>query len=178
MTGNVVTRRTIMVGIALVAALSAGGSAIASTGGAEAASLEQRVLSEINDFRVGHGLEPLRAQAGLAKAASQHTSEMLARGYFGHASANGASFHKRMARYYPQRAQTESWGAGENLAWASGQPSAASFLSAWLASPHHRANLLDPNYRDAGVGVAIVARAPGAFGGRAVTVVTLDLGYR
>lgn len=166
-----------MIGIALAVVLSAGGSAVASTRGADAASLEQRVLSEINDFRADHGLAPLRAQIGLARAASQHTSEMVARGYFGHASANGTPFEKRVARYYP-RPRTESWGAGENLAWHSGQPGAASFVSAWLASPHHRANLLDPSYREAGVAVAIAARAPGAFGGRAVTVVTLDLGYR
>lgn len=167
-----------MVGIALAVALSAGGSAVASTRGTEAGSLEQRVLSEINDFRADHGLAPFRAQAGLAKAATQHTSEMVARGYFAHASANGTPFQKRVASYYPHRSRTEGWGAGENLAWGSSQRSAASFVSAWLASPRHRANLLDPKYRDAGVAVVIAGGAPGAFGGRAVTVVTLDLGYR
>lgn len=83
-----------------------------------------------------------------------------------------------MVSYYPHQSRTERWGAGENLAWGSSQRSAASFVSAWLASPRHQANLLDPKYRDAGVAVVIAERAPGAFGGRAVTVVTLDLGYR
>lgn len=167
-----------MVGIALAAALSAGGSAAASTRGTKAASLEQRVLSEINALRADHGLAPLRLQDGLARAAAQHSSEMVARGYFAHASADGTGFQKRVAAYYPPRSRTGGWGAGEDLAWGSSQRHATSFVSAWMTSPAHRANLLDSRFRDAGVAVVIAARAPGAFGGRPVTVVTLDLGYR
>ena len=99
-----------MVGIALAAALSAGGSAAASTRGTEAASLEQRVLSEINALRAGHGLVPLRSQAGLARAATRHSSEMVAQGYFGHASADGTTFQKRVAGYYPPRSRTAELG--------------------------------------------------------------------
>jgi uncharacterized protein YkwD len=34
----------------------------------------------------------------------------------------------------------------------------AAIVASWMASPGHRANILDPDFRDSGVGV--VARAP------------------
>jgi uncharacterized protein YkwD len=43
--------------------------------------------------------------------------------------------------------------AGENLAWGTGDAGTArAIVAAWLASPEHRANLLRPSFRRAGVG--------------------------
>jgi hypothetical protein len=42
--------------------------------------------------------------------------------------------------------------AGENLAY--GFSSSSAILTGWMASPEHRANILDTNYQDVGFGVA------------------------
>lgn len=46
-----------------------------------------------------------------------------------------------------------SWRAyGENI--ASGQPTAAAVVAAWMNSPAHRANILNPSFTDVGTGYA------------------------
>ncbi len=47
-----------------------------------------------------------------------------------------------------------------------------------MASPEHRANILSPKWREIGVSSVHVARAPGVFGGREVTIITADFGVR
>src|SRR4051812_11330217 len=64
-------------------------------------TLEQGVLADLNALRRQHGRAPFRLSARLSAAARQHTAEMAARGYFSHDSANGSSFDRRIARYYP-----------------------------------------------------------------------------
>jgi uncharacterized protein YkwD len=61
--------------------------------------------------------------------------------------------------------------AGENIAWGTGaRGSARAIVTAWLASPGHRANLLRPSFRLVGVGDAM-----GTFlGYRGARVVTVD----
>ena len=52
------------------------------------------------------------------------------------------------------------WQVGENLAWGSGVKSTARrIVLAWMDSPGHKRNLLDPGYREAGL--AVVAGSPG-----------------
>src|SRR5438552_16896005 len=65
--------------------------------------LEQGVLADINSLRAQHGLAPLRISSRLTAAARQHSSEMPARGYFSHDSANGSPSHRPIARHYPIR---------------------------------------------------------------------------
>jgi uncharacterized protein YkwD len=161
-----------MLSAVLLTALSTG-VALAATGAESAPALGRSLMGQINAVRAAHGLRPLRMQPGLARAATQHSSEMVARGYFGHDSADGTSFQARIASFYPRGRLT-----GENLVWASGAATADVLLGAWLQSPAHRRNLLDVRYRDAGLAAVIATRAPGAFAGRTVTVVTIDLGSR
>jgi uncharacterized protein YkwD len=47
-----------------------------------------------------------------------------------------------------------------------------------MSSPEHRANILDPNWREIGVSAQHVASAPGAYKGLEVTVITTDFGVR
>src|SRR5690349_23927291 len=85
---------------------------------ASLSTLEQGVLADINTLRKQHGLAPLHLSASLSDAARQHSAEMAARGYFSHDSANGSSFDKRIARYYPM-GRNRFWSVGENLLWSS-----------------------------------------------------------
>ena len=139
--------------------------------------LEQGVLTEVNALRRQHGLVPLRRSSGLAAAARQHSTEMANRGYFGHRSADGSSFDRRIGRFYP-RAGYHSWAVGENLLWTEQALDAAGALAIWLKSPHHRRIILTARWREFGLGAAQVVSAPGVYSGRAVTIVTTDFGVR
>jgi uncharacterized protein YkwD len=140
-------------------------------------SLEQGVLSDINTLREEHGLAPLRLSASLSSAARQHSSEMAARGYFSHNSANGSSFDRRIARYYPMGGN-HFWSVGENLLWSSPDVDAGAALNMWWNSPEHRKNMLTARWREIGLSAVHVAAAPGTYGGREVTIVTTDFGVR
>jgi uncharacterized protein YkwD len=140
-------------------------------------ALEQGVLSDINALRREHGLAPLRLSARLSAAARQHSDEMAARGYFSHDSANGSSFDKRIARFYPIGG-THYWAVGENLLWSSPQVDADSALTMWWNSPEHRKNMLTARWREIRLAAVHVAAAPGTYGGREVTIVTTDFGVR
>ena len=140
-------------------------------------SLEQGVLADINALRRQHGLAPLRVSSSLSAAAKQHSSEMAARGYFSHDSANGSSFDRRIARYYPMGG-SRYWSVGENLLWSSPDVDAGGALDMWWNSPEHRKNMLSARWREIGLSAVHVPAAPGTYGGREVTIVTTDFGVR
>src|SRR5438309_1457020 len=140
-------------------------------------TLEQGVLADINSLRAHHGLAPLRISSRLTAAARQHSSEMAARGYFSHESANGSSFDRRIARYYPM-GSSHYWSVGENLLWSSPDVDAGGALTMWWNSPEHRKNMLTARWREIGLSAVHVAAAPGTYGGREVTIVTTDFSVR
>jgi len=55
---------------------------------------------------------------------------------------------------------------------------AAQALRLWLASPPHRANLLDPHWRELGLSAVHSTGAPGVYHGMPATIVTADFGAR
>ena len=130
--------------------------------GARQAATQAGVLHAINAARAAHGLQPLRLDAGLDRAAAVHTAEMLRGNYFAH-----GDFARRMSAFHLGGT------LGENLAWGSGSAgSPRSIVQMWLASPEHRANLLRPGFRRLGLGLGY-----GAFQGQGgATVVTADFG--
>ncbi len=140
-------------------------------------ALEQGVLANINTLRQQHGLAPLHFSSALGAAARQHSSEMASRGYFRHESANGSSFDRRIARFYPM-GHSRYWSVGENLLWSSPDVDASGALNMWFNSPEHRKNMLNGNWREIGLSAVHVAAAPGTYGGREVTIVTADFGVR
>jgi uncharacterized protein YkwD len=169
--------------IALVAAV-AGLSIIAAPAGATShrpaaslSTLEQGVLANINALRRDHGLAPLRLSSNLSAAARQHSAEMASRGYFSHDSANGSSFDRRIARYYPM-GMSHYWSVGENLLWSSPNVEPDGALDMWWNSPEHRKNMLTARWREIGISAVHVPAAAGTYGGREVTIVTTDFGVR
>jgi uncharacterized protein YkwD len=140
-------------------------------------ALEVAVVGRINVLRRGRGLRPLRWNGRLAAAADYHSRDMARGGYFEHDSANGTAFWRRIERFYPSRG-FRSWTVGENLLWASDTYGAPFAVREWMASPPHRENLLSRDWREVGIGAVTVSSAPGAYGGRAVTIVTADFGAR
>ena len=113
----------------------------------------------VNRVRRRHGLRPLRVRRRLSVAARRHARAMVRGGFFSHFSRSGASFVDRIARAgYLRRAR--SWLLGENLAWGAGRRAKpAAVVRAWMRSAAHRRTMLNPRFREIGVGVA--AGAPG-----------------
>jgi len=162
--------------VLLACAVLAAPAGAASTA-VQPTSLELGVLASLNDVRVEHGLSPLRLSSELSAAARQHSSEMGRVGYFAHSSADGSLFWRRIGRYYPV-GRSQRWSVGENLVWNTPDLDAAGALDAWMRSPEHRKNILTPGWREIGISAVLVAAAPGAFGGRGVTIITTDFGVR
>jgi len=140
-------------------------------------NLEQGVLADLNALRRQHGLVPLRLSTSLSMAARQHSTEMASRGYFSHSSFNGASFDRRIARFYPM-GSNRFWSVGENLLWSSPDVDARGALQMWINSPEHLKNMLTGRWREIGLSAVHVFAADGAYGGREVTIVTADFGVR
>jgi uncharacterized protein YkwD len=126
---------------------------------------EQSLLVAVNDVRAAHNLRPLRVDAQLLEAARAHSAELLRANIFEH-----GSFAERIALH-----GVRGPAFGENLAWGTGRlASARSIVSAWMASPGHRANLLRPGWNRIGIG-ALSGRF---LGHRGATVVTADFAGR
>jgi len=140
-------------------------------------ALNRQVLASVNRFRAAHGLVRLRESSALDRSARQHSLEMSRLGYFGHSSANGAAFWRRIQHYYRSR-NYSYWSVGENLLWAAPTVSAGGAMQLWIASPEHLANLLSPRWRQIGVSAVRVVRALGIFHGQRVTIITTDFGVR
>jgi uncharacterized protein YkwD len=139
--------------------------------------LDAAILARINAVRAAHGLRRLRLNARLAAAATTHSRELAAAGLFQHESPNGAAFWKRIDRYYSPLG-FRSWKVGENLLWWSPNTDAAATVAGWLASPPHRKNLLNPDWRELGISAIHDPAAPGTYKGLEVTIVTADFGVR
>ena len=171
-----VKRIAVAVTLALLCGAVAASSAVSARRVA-LTSLEAGVLVRVNEIRAQHRLVPLRLSARLTEAAAQHSEQMAVDGFFDHASADGTSFWKRIGHWY-RPGDRGTWSVGENLLWSSPQVGPGAALRVWMASPEHRANILSPKWREIGVSSVHVARAPGVFGGREVTIITADFGVR
>jgi uncharacterized protein YkwD len=172
-----VSRVAMLAALVAVLLLPTSGQARSRGTVARAGSLQAALVGQVNAFRSAHGLSRLRVSAPLAAAAAAHSTQMARLGYFSHNSANGAPFSRRIVVYYPARGY-RSWTAGENLLWASPDVGAVRALKMWLASPPHRANLLNPRWRELGLSAVHSTRAPGVYGNGPATIVTADFGAR
>ncbi len=171
-----VKRSAVAVTLALLCGAVAAPSAVTARRAA-LTSLEAGVLVRVNEIRAQHRLVPLRLSARLTEAATEHSEQMAVDGFFDHASADGTAFWKRIGHWYAPGGHG-MWSVGENLLWSSPRVGPGAALRVWMASPEHRANILDPRWREIGVSSVHVARAPGFFGGREVTIITTDFGVR
>ncbi|MDJ0985798.1 MAG: CAP domain-containing protein [Desulfobacterales bacterium] len=114
------------------------------------ADFASEVIDLVNIERDAEGLPPLSYDASLATAAQGHSEDMGLQNYFSHTGLDGRTACVRItdAGY--------TWNyCGENI--AAGQPTPEDVIDTWMASPGHRANILNPNFCDIGVGYAYVA---------------------
>jgi uncharacterized protein YkwD len=133
-------------------------------------AVAEATLCLLNGERADHGLAPLTPNGRLASAATAYANDLVAGSYFSHTGRDGSDVLERIERsgYLPRGA---AWLLGENLAWGTGALSTpGSIMSAWMNSPGHRDNILNPDYRE--IGVAVVAGNPKAPDGRGATFAT------
>jgi uncharacterized protein YkwD len=137
----------ILAGIATAPAAAADASTCPSAG-------REGVRCEVNAVRASFGLKALSASAKLRRSAQAHANDMVARHYFAHVSPNGANVNGRVRSAGYLRG-ARSFTVGENIAWGQGPlASPAATVQSWMQSPPHRAIILTPGFREAGVGVA------------------------
>ena len=122
------------------------------------------VLCLVNRERAQNGLAPLSTNAALQAAAEGHSEEMIAADYFEHISPSGLTPVERirMAGYFPS--PELGYVIGENIAWGTLSLSTPqAIVAAWMASPGHRANILESRYVE--TGIAAVPQVPASLSG-------------
>lgn len=111
--------------------------------------INAQVILLSNQARQANGCNVLLAPNPLLDLAAQrHSEDMAQRGYFDHVSPEGldpgdriTSTGYRWSRY------------GENI--AAGYPTAERVVEGWMNSPGHRANILNCDFQEIGVGYAL-----------------------
>lgn len=135
----------------LVAVVSAqlvyAGLQSASVLGTQTDVSSQQLLTETNQARQKSGAEPLIIDPKLSNAATAKATDMFKHDYWAHVSPSGVE-----PWYWIDKAGYTYAVAGENL--AKNFSTAGGVVTAWMNSPKHRDNMLEPRYRDVGFAVA------------------------
>lgn len=105
-----------------------------------------QIIELTNKRRVEEGLLPLSLNQELNEAAKRKAGDMFAFNYWAHTSPSG-----RNPWSFFQEVNYKYLYAGENLARDFSDSS--SVIEAWMNSPTHKDNLLNPSYREIGVAV-------------------------
>lgn len=124
------------------------------------------VISMTNQKRVEAGLPALEFNSALSTAAKKKGEDMLARDYWAHIAPDGTQPWK----FFTEEGYNYRY-AGENLARDFADE--ASAVSAWMASPSHRDNLLSAKYQE--IGIAVVE---GDLAGLESTIIVQLFGTR
>lgn len=113
----------------------------------QAAVTEQarEVLKLVNQERAKQGLKALVFSPQLNNIATMKAKDMADNGYFDHTSPTYGSPFDMLKRFGVKYSA-----AGENI--AAGQKDAAEVMNSWMNSSGHRANILNANYEQIGIG--------------------------
>jgi cysteine-rich secretory family protein len=128
------------VSITILGALVAGLIAVTAPAASALTSVESCFYSATNHERTSRGIPKLSLASDLVSIARKHSEKMAADGTIYHNNNLGNEISGNW------------WAAGENVGMG---PSCDSIQSAFMSSPGHKANILDRDYNQVGVGVAI-----------------------
>lgn len=106
---------------------------------------EQQMLQLVNQERARYGLAPLKVSMELVKVARLKAKDMVEKDYFSHTSPTYGGPFEMMRQF----GITYRYG-GENLA---GAPAVEIAHKNLMNSPGHRANILNANFKEIGIGV-------------------------
>ncbi|MCJ8282808.1 MAG: CAP domain-containing protein, partial [Rivularia sp. ALOHA_DT_140] len=107
--------------------------------------LIEEVIQETNKYRIEAGLQPLVLNLDLSESAQMHSEDMAHNDFFSHTGSNGTRVSDRT-----KSAGYESSFVGQNI--AAGYMSAEEVVRGWMNSPGHRENILNPSYKEIGIG--------------------------
>jgi len=125
---------------------------------------KNELINFANITRANYHLPTLKENPLLNEAAYLKAKDMLEKGYFAHYSPEGFS-----PWYWLQKIGYRYRAAGENL--AIGFVESEQVHQAWLDSPSHRQNILNPKYQE--IGIAVLK---GNFQGSETTIVVQYFG--
>jgi uncharacterized protein YkwD len=110
-----------------------------------ATTLMSQLVTQSNHSRARAGCGQLKVNQALVTASVRHSSYMASTGRFSHTGSGGSNF--------VIRSRTAGYGAamGENIGW--GYRTSSEMFKAWMASPGHRANILNCSAKSVGIGV-------------------------
>ncbi|HEU4984627.1 MAG TPA: CAP domain-containing protein, partial [Nitrososphaera sp.] len=145
----------LVIGIQLLYNVGTTGSVLGEKANISMAAL----LNGTNQARRNRGLDDLKLDEKLNRAAQLKAADMFAKQYWAHDSPDGTQPWKWLAD-----ADYNYSEAGENLAL--NFYTAEATMTAWLNSAEHKENILDPAYTDVGFAVA-----SGMLKGKQATIV-------
>ena len=112
-------------------------------GGSTDTSYAQQVIDLVNEERAKAGLAPVNASEAITQAANVRAQEIVTN--FSHTRPDGSSFSTAL-----RQAGVSYMGSGENIAY--GQRTPKEVMDGWMNSSGHRANILNANYKNIGIG--------------------------
>ena len=116
------------------------------------AQVEQAIYQKVNEERAKNGLSALSYNTTKQKYARIKSQDMGDNNYFSHEDKNGNLITVKMKQ---DGVSYRAW--AENIAYIGGvndaNALATQFMTNWMNSAGHRANILSGNYSDIGVGV-------------------------
>jgi uncharacterized protein YkwD len=111
----------------------------------ENGSFESAQIGLINQERQSRGFGTLSSQSQLITAARNHSADMACNDFFDHQGSDGLwPWDRASASGYSYSAIAENIFAGSS--------NAQTAFDAWMNSPGHRDNMLNPNYTEIGIG--------------------------
>ncbi len=147
---RVILRATGLAGTALMAAALLAWTPTPATGWNQA-SAEGTLWQLMNGARVNNGRRAVQSHGTLVSLARWRSKDQVDRNYFDH-TVKGTGY--QVFHWYDINGLSYSWG-GENIGWNNGMPDSESPIKiheGFMASPGHRANVLEPAFTHGGVG--------------------------
>ena len=115
--------------------------------------IEQEVFKQVNQIRVQNNLPPLQWMGSLSDAGRYHAADMAQDGYFDHDLYDLVGGKLQMVCAWSARIKG-FYGSYRSLAEniAAGYATPADVMNGWMNSAGHKANILNPNVQQLGVG--------------------------
>lgn len=118
-----------------------------TAGNTQLSAFQNQVAQLVNQERAKAGLQPLVVKMDLTKVAQIKAEDMATNKYFSHTSPTYGSPFDMMKKFGINYTR-----AGENIAM--GYTTPESVMEGWMNSPGHKANILNPNFKEIGIGYA------------------------
>jgi uncharacterized protein YkwD len=125
---------------------------------AGSSDMAQYALNQVNAARAAYGFAPLVLDSNISAVAYGHAADMASRGYFSHTTPEGTTYRQRL-----NAGGISYSSSGENICYLGGASVQATLNwchAQFMAEPYpgggnHKDNILNPNYRRVGIGIAL-----------------------